>query len=297
MPTGILCAGRIYCDLIFTGLDGPPRTGAEAFADGLAIRAGGGAYITAAYLAALARPVTLMGSLPAAPFAQTVIAEMARNKVAAFCADAEGPDPQITVAFADRDDRGFLTHRTGAAISPRLIAELPAARHLHIGEITTALEHPELLRRARVAGMTISLDCGWDAAALARSDLGACIAAVDVFLPNETEAEALQANDVIIAPRAVTVIKKGAEGAMAKAGTGDWVTARAEAVPVRDCTGAGDAFNAGFIHAWLHGATLDAALSLGNACGGIAVGRVGGAGTLPDLAYLAPKPRSAEAVK
>ena len=50
-----------------------------------------------------------------------------------------------------------------------------------------------------------------------------------------------------------------------------------------DTTGAGDAFNAGFLAAWLDGAEMAEALAQANRCGSIAVGRIGGAGALPDL--------------
>ena len=30
----VLCVGRLYCDLVFTGLDGPPAPGRERYARG-----------------------------------------------------------------------------------------------------------------------------------------------------------------------------------------------------------------------------------------------------------------------
>ncbi len=53
-----------------------------------------------------------------------------------------------------------------------------------------------------------------------------------------------------------------------------------------DSIGAGDAFDAGFISAWLQYRQIQECLKLGNACGGIAVTRRGGASDLPDLQYL-----------
>jgi sugar/nucleoside kinase (ribokinase family) len=48
-----------------------------------------------------------------------------------------------------------------------------------------------------------------------------------------------------------------------------------------DTTGAGDAFNAGLIHAWLGGASADVFLREGIAMGSLAVQAAGGAAILP----------------
>jgi len=47
-------------------------------------------------------------------------------------------------------------------------------------------------------------------------------------------------------------------------------------VPVKDPTGAGDAFAAGLLTAWLSGSSPEAALTAGAELGAAAVGRIGG---------------------
>ena len=54
-------------------------------------------------------------------------------------------------------------------------------------------------------------------------------------------------------PDAVLVMKRGAQGASAWVG-GEAVHVAAPVVEVVDTTGAGDAFNAGYLSAWLAGA-------------------------------------------
>lgn len=273
-PSGVLCVGRIYCDLVFTGLPAAPAPGREVFADALALSAGGGAAISAAWLAALGRPAALCGHLPAAPFDAVVRADMAAAGVdLSACAPAAGREPQITVAMMTQGDRAFLTRAPGAAAPPLDADGLRAlgAHHLHVGELRTLIERPDLVTAARAAGVTLSCDCAWDDGVTA-----ACaplIAALDLFLPNAEEAARLAALGVPFA--ALTVEKRGAAGAVAHTARGT-VERPAPAVEVVDTTGAGDAFAAGFLDRWLDGAPLGAALEAGIACGSRAVTRAGG---------------------
>jgi len=52
-------------------------------------------------------------------------------------------------------------------------------------------------------------------------------------------------------------------------------------VPVVDATGAGDAFNGGFLHAFLRGSTWDDCLRAGNICGSLTASQPGGMQGLP----------------
>ena len=55
----IVCVGRLYADLVMTGLPRLPRLGREEYAEDMLVTPGGGAFITAAYLAGLGRQVHL----------------------------------------------------------------------------------------------------------------------------------------------------------------------------------------------------------------------------------------------
>lgn len=274
----ILCAGRVYCDLVFADLPRMPSLGTEVFAGDLSLHAGGGPLITAAALRVLGRPAGLLATLPAAPFDAPV-----REAAAAFGIGmartgpaAPGTAPQITVAMAAGADRAFLSRAAGAALSEP--EDLRGVRHLHVGELRSLAEHPLLLDLARAAGASVSLDCGWDDALDAGA--AALVAAVDLFLPNEEEAARIAALGGAMPEH--TVVKMGAAGAR----RGDLVV---PAAPVRavDTTGAGDAFDAGYLDAWLSGASVAACLSAGNRCGAAAVARPGGTDGLRDLPAFA----------
>jgi sugar/nucleoside kinase (ribokinase family) len=270
---GVLCVGRVYCDLVFTDLPRLPTPGTEIFAGGLALHPGGGAAITAAYLAALGRPTHLAAILPAAPFGRPVRAAL--ESLGVDCSLSQpapaGSDPQLTVAMAIGEDRAFLTRDAGEAVPPLDPDAIRAAGigHLHIGELRTLAARPDLLDMARAAELTVSLDCGWDDDLT--EEVGALIAQVDLFLPNATELDRLAALGVESRPRSATVVKRGAEGSEAE---GEQMPVRH--TPVVDATGAGDAFNGGFVDAWLDGRGIARGLAAGNACGIHAVSHIGG---------------------
>ncbi|WP_022705164.1 carbohydrate kinase family protein [Pseudorhodobacter ferrugineus] len=283
----VLCAGRLYCDLVMGGLPTAPIAGQEVYADTLAMTAGGGAYITAAYLVALGREVGLSALIPAEPFAGPIASELAAAGIdLAPCAFAPaGLDPQITVALVMGDDRAFVTRRSGPAV-PSDLPDLIAAGgydHLHIGELATLAEMPDIVARAKAAHMTVSVDCAWDTQVLARGDLVDLLAGADVFLPNRVEAAALARHAPLAAYAPLVVVKNGKNGAEAFA-QGHQTHRPALPVKVVDTVGAGDAFNAGFLDRWLDGANLTECLDAGARVASVALARQGGARGVERLA-------------
>jgi len=116
---------------------------------------------------------------------------------------------------------------------------------------------------------------------------------VDVFLPNEREAKKITRADNLDAAIAalkqrvpVLAVKLGAEGALACGPSGS-VRCPARAVEAIDPVGAGDSFDAGFIHAYVNGADLGECLALGNAAGAFSTTRPGGTEAFRDKKYVA----------
>lgn len=284
MNKPVLSAGRLYCDLVFADVPRLPTPGTEVFAPALSLHAGGGAYITGATLARLGHRVGQLSYLPAPPFDRTVIADMARHGLDPRDCQPAPPnaDPQVTVAMTRAGDRAFLTRADGPALPDLAQVDFAAYAHLHIGELRTLEEAPALLDLARAAGLTISLDCSWQDRF--DPDVARLIAGVDVFLPNEAEAKALQEIGLSDTPAPLTVVKCGKSGARARtAGTEAWIVAVSNPAPVLDATGAGDAFNAGFLSRWLADAPIADCLAAGNQMGAAAVQVAGGVCETYDL--------------
>jgi sugar/nucleoside kinase (ribokinase family) len=78
----------------------------------------------------------------------------------------------------------------------------------------------------------------------------------------------------------VPVVTLGSRGALLMA-EGKVYRQPALSVPVVDATGAGDAFNGGFLHAFLRGSGWDDCLRGGNICGSLAASQPGGLQGLP----------------
>jgi len=284
--SAVLSIGRIYCDLIFTGLGHLPVLGREIYADGMEIAAGGGAFIAAAHLAHAGRKVALAARLGTDSLSMGVEEQIRDSGVdLRFIEHAEDAGPQVTVAAVVGQDRAFLTRRAGPALPATLEAALDwdEARHLHIAEYATLHEIPDLVSRAKEKGLTVSLDPSWDATLIYDPDLLRACEGVDLFLPNLEEAEAITGSaDPEVAIRKLSLafpmvlLKGGAEGAWLMS-NGRMLHAPAETVPVIDTTGAGDACNAGFIDAWLDGASEETCLKAGIRFGSRAVQAAGGA--------------------
>jgi sugar/nucleoside kinase (ribokinase family) len=167
------------------------------------------------------------------------------------------------------------------------------ARHLHIASyfLQTRLQPdiPELFGRARVLGLTTSLDTNWDPSEQ-WSGVHDLLPLVDVFLPNENEACALTKMDSVIdsirklgTNSKIVAVKMGAEGGIAVEGA---TLVQAPVIPVElvDTVGAGDTFDAGFIYGFLAGWPLEKSLKLGVACGSLSTEKPGGLEGQPTLA-------------
>ena len=179
---------------------------------------------------------------------------------------------------------------------------LRSARHVHASSffLQRGLQAglPDLLRTARGAGATTSLDTGW-APAWEWASVRPALSDLDYLLPNEAECAQLAAalgpaaghadgDEVTSALRAAQVLRRlgpaiavklGAAGALAVAPGGATRVQGREVAPV-DTTGAGDCFNAGFIAGVLDGSTTTEALKRAVASGSVAVTGWGGTGRL-----------------
>ena len=289
----VLVVCEINVDIMVAGLAGPPRFGAELAVGDVALAAGSSGVLTATGLAALGLRAGVCGLVGDDLFGRFMLEHCDRRGIdrAAVTVDPGVRTGASVILSAGSGDRAILTH-AGAMAQLRLTMVPPEAlaraRHLHLSShfLQAALrpDVPALLARARALGLSTSADTGHDPEE--RWEVADLLPGLDLFLPNETEALAISgaataegALEWLAARVPSVVVKRGGEGALAARGA-ERAAVPGFAVPVVDTTGAGDAFDAGFLSALLAGEPLAACVRYGNACGALTVTQVGGPGAI-----------------
>ena len=282
----LLTAGEAFEDLVFVGLDRLPNPGEEVKTDTFHATFGGGAVITAVGAARLGVSTAILSAL--SPAAAT---RLRREKVRVTNLRRAGEPHAITAALSTASDRSFVTFNgVNAVLEPRLLRALAAttATHVHMALCPARpAAWARMATRLRRRGITVSGDFGWNESLAADDGLPALIAAIDLVFLNELEAplyaHATSLDDAyprLRTSRSNVVVKLGDQGSRWLRAEGD-VVMPAPAVDAVDTTGAGDAFNAGFLAAWLRGATPAACLATGNSVGAASTRTPGGLDGLP----------------
>ena len=94
------------------------------------------------------------------------------------------------------------------------------------------------------------------------------------------------AEKVLQAKIPAMIVTMGAEGAVYADMSGDHGICPARNVQVKDTTGAGDSFNAGFLSAFISGKPLEECIDYGLASGSISVTRLGSAQSCPNMSEV-----------
>lgn len=287
----LLTAGEAFEDLVFVGLERLPGPGEEVRTDTFHATFGGGAVITAVGAARLGVPTAIVSGL-----SDGAAVRLRRERVRVTNLRKAREPHAITAALSTHADRSFVTF-TGVnrVLEPRLLRALTTAQatHLHLALAPRDLRAwTRLVARLRRRGLTVSWDFGWNEAVAAHQGLPALVDALDLVFLNELEAplyaHATSLDDAYPRLRTVrsnVVVKLGALGSRWLRADGD-VVVPAPVVTAVDTTGAGDAFNAGFLAAWLTGAVPAACLATGNHVGAMSTRAAGGLDALPRLGQL-----------
>ena len=146
----------------------------------------------------------------------------------------------------------------------------------------------DLFREAKAKGLSTSLDTNDDPDGKWGNDLLDVLPFVDILFPNEREAKKIagtddleQAIDKLRTTCQFVVVKLGARGAIARKGSEEWRRAGMRVASV-DPVGAGDSFDAGFIHRFLQGATPQECLEYADIAGAFSTTREGGTEAFKD---------------
>jgi sugar/nucleoside kinase (ribokinase family) len=290
-PRRVLVAGELNVDLILQGYQTFPVPGKEVLVDDFVVTLGSASAICAMGLARLGTPVAFLSVVGADPWGGYCVETLRAAGIdVSRVLTNPGLKTGVTVSLTSPHcDRALVSYLGSiAALEEEAIADAAFAGfdHLHVSSYFLQQKlRPRCARlfaRARAAGLSTSLDPGFDPSERWGEDLLDTLREVDLFFPNELELRGITgASDTreglarLENGRTQSVAKLGRRGAVSLV---DGTLLEVAAFPVEpvDTTGAGDSFDAGFLHAWLSGSPLAECLRWGCACGSLSTRGSGG---------------------
>ena len=272
-------------------LSGEPAPGSDRPA-AIRTRGGGAGANVAAHLARRGAPVTLVGCIGDDAAGTGLAAELSTAGIALRLRTVPGAATGTIVSLVEPGGQRSMLADRGANLQLRpddVPAPVPG-QHLHLSGYTLLDPGPRAAGLAALdaavdAGCTVSLDPA-STGPLAGYGVDrwlADTARATVLLPNEDEArlltgcgDASDAARALAARHRIVAVSLGADGALWASGE-VLVHRPAHATDVVDTTGAGDAFAAGLLAAWLPDPAIDPAdaLNAGLACAAEVVRRPG----------------------
>jgi sugar/nucleoside kinase (ribokinase family) len=296
----LLVVGDCNPDLVLRGGDVEPAFGqVERIVDEAELTIGGSGAIAACGAARLGLATALASVVGADPLGRFMLDALTQRDV-----DVSGVIERaeartgVTVVLVRGSDRAMLTAPgTITELTPELVDRrlLRAARHVHVSSyfLQDGLRPgmADLLREARRAGATTSVDPNWDPSEQWDGGLLDLLDETTILFVNAEEAKRIgRADDVEEAAQGLSrdgtvlvVVKLGAAGALAVESDGV-IRSHAVAVEEIDAVGAGDSFDAGFLAGHLDGRGLEETLRLANRCGALSMRATGGTAAQPTLA-------------
>jgi sugar/nucleoside kinase (ribokinase family) len=296
----VTIAGELNLDLILYGLPEhlPPER--ELLADRMMLTLGSSSAIVAHNLSALGSRVGFQSRIGDDPLGRIALDRLKEGGVdVSNVRTVVGKTTTgLTVILHHEQWRNILTY--SGTISELCWDDLDLdyladSRHFHFSSyyLQKSLRPRvgELFKRLRSKGLTISLDTNDDPDDRWEGDLHDLLQHVDVFLPNEREAcKATGTEDLEEAVSKLSqlvpllVVKLGPKGALAQRDSNRFTAASKEVTPV-DTVGAGDSFDAGFLHEYVRGSDLETCLASGNQAGALSTTRAGGTEAFRDVVY------------
>ena len=296
----VTIAGELNLDLILYGLPEQLLPERELLADHMMLTLGSSSAIVAHNLSVLGSRVGFQSRIGDDPLGRVSIERLKESgvDVSNVRVIPGKTTTGLTVILHHENWRNILTY--AGTISELTWDDLDLdyladSRHFHFSSyfLQKALRPrvEELFRHLKSKGLTISLDTNDDPEDRWEGDLQNVLQHVDVFLPNEREAcKAAGTDDLEGAIHKLSqsvpllVVKLGRKGALAQKGFERITAASKELTPV-DAVGAGDSFDAGFLHEYIRGSDLETCLASGNRAGALSTTRPGGTEAFRDAEH------------
>ena len=295
----VAVVGELNLDIILSGLPENLQLDREHLAEDLEITLGSSSAIFAHNLALLGNSVGFSSAIGDDTFGEICLQRLGESGT-----DLSGVrrhahrQTGLTVILLKGAQRYILTYPGTISIMRYEDLDLEylcRSKHFHLSSyfLQRALRPKmiDLFRYVKERGLTTSLDTNDDPDEEWSEDLFPLLKYVDVLLPNEREAcKISHAQNVEAAAKFLSgvvplvVIKRGSQGALAQRGK-DIFFAPPIASAFVDAVGAGDSFDAGFIHEYIRGAKIEDCLKFGNIAGALSVTRPGGTEAFRDKSH------------
>jgi sugar/nucleoside kinase (ribokinase family) len=296
---GISVVGELNLDLVLYGLPGHFELDREHLASNLSLTLGSSSAIFAHNFALLGNRVGFHSAVGDDPLGQLCLERLMESgvdvsAVRKFPAKKTG----ISVILPQPEKRFILTY-PGVMAEMRVedldLPRILEAGHLHLSSyfLQKALRPrvPDLFRLAKEAGLSTSMDTNDDPDDRWDRDVLDVLLWVDALLPNEYEAcrlartdDPMLALDFLAERVPLVVMKRGEKGALARRGSESFETSSPRVAAV-DTIGAGDSFDAGFLHQFIRGAKIEECLRYGNLAGALSTTRSGGTEAFRDTKH------------
>ncbi len=278
----VLLLGDLNVDVVLR-VDRLPEPGEDVQATDFKIRPGGVGYNTSVALHELGLTPYLIGGVGDDFFGRYVVEEMIRRGldvrgVKVISGVRTGVVSVLVLPTGERAMVSFRGANKYVTVSVQDLDVLSYVRHVHVSGYMLLNDDEgrtcvDLLSEAGKRGIPRSIDLG--GAAFSGLDRTIIVRGlVEYLFLNKKELESMTGLEVLdggsevhqLIKPSVTIVKLGEEGSVAFTG-GEVLRQGAYRVRAVDCTGAGDAFNAGFIYGMLTGPDLRRALMIANALG------------------------------
>ena len=293
----VAIVGELNPDLILYGVPRELPEEREILATGFTLTLGSSSAILAHNLSLLGSEVTFSSRIGCDAMGEMCCQRLreAGVEVSRVVKSASGSNTGITLLLPLTTTRRILTY-PGAMFEMGIedldLDYLAKARHFHLSSLflhrKLSPHIPELFQEMKRRGLTTSLDTNDDPEDKWGGVLEDVLPLVDVLLCTEDElakiAKVEAAVERVAAKVPLLVVKRGARGASAYT-EGHRIDVPSLRVNVTDTVGAGDTFDAGFLHQWVRKADLETCVAYGNLTGGLSVTRSGGTEAFSDSAY------------
>jgi sugar/nucleoside kinase (ribokinase family) len=288
---GVLCAGNISHDILARPVD-RLEWGTSTWVPDLLEDMGGNGSNTSYTAAMLGAPAKLLGMVGRDRQGDALLEKLAKAGVdLSEVGRSDAPTTTTICAVHSNGERLFIQRIGSSADAFRAPIEFRpditrGVSHFHLANIfalpNIGPRAPETMRQAREAGLTTSLDTGWDTTGKWMQTVGPCLPDVDLLFVNREEARMLTGQSDP-ADAAELLRRRGAHNIVIKLGGEGCViftkdeSLRVAAFPVEvvDTTGAGDCFAGAFLAMLQRGMNYGEAARTANAVGAMVVEKLG----------------------